>query len=100
MIYYTQLIFLHEGKEDVFLEFEDHILPILATYNGTLMYRVRPSSDSVVATTAGYPYEVHLVSFPSREDFLAYAADKERQLYMNLKNESVAKVLLVEGHSI
>ncbi len=97
MLYYTQLIYIKKGKEDLFHTFEDHVLPLLVKYNGKLLYRVRPASESIVATEVGEPYEVHLVSFPSKADFAAYAGDKERQGYLHLKDSSVARVLLVEG---
>ncbi len=97
MLYYTQLIYIKEGREDTFQTFEDHVLPLLAKYNGKLLYRVRPTGESVVATEVGEPYEVHLVSFPGKADFTAYASDKERQSYLHMKDSSVAKVLLIEG---
>lgn len=99
-VYYTQLIFIREGKEDTFREFEDHVLPLLAKYNGELIYRARPSRDSVIESTVGHPYEVHLISFATREDFDAYARDEERQKHRPLKDESVERVLLIEGTSI
>ena len=97
MLFYTQLIYIHEGKESVFHTFEDRVLPLLGRYNGKLLYRVRPELQNVVATNVDHPYELHLVSFATREDFIAYANDKERQQYLSLKNESVAKVVLIEG---
>ena len=43
------------------------------------------------------PYELHLVSFPSREDFEGYAKDNDRLKYMHLKEASIEKALLIEG---
>lgn len=100
MVYYTQLIYLHENEESVFLDFEDHVLPILAKYEGKLLYRVRPDKASVVEASIDLPYEVHLVSFPSKEMFLAYGKDEERQLYVDLKNKAVARVVLIEGYGL
>ncbi len=99
-VYYTQLIFLREGKEDAFHSFEDHVLPLLAKYNGELLYRARAGRDAVITTTLGQPYEVHLITFESRQDFEAYAADEERQKHLPLKDESVERVLLIEGSAI
>jgi uncharacterized protein (DUF1330 family) len=99
-VYYTQLIFLREGREDAFHSFEDHVLPLLAKYNGELLYRARPSRTSVIESTLGHPYEVHLITFDSRQDFEAYAADEERQRHLSLKDESVERVLLIEGIAI
>jgi uncharacterized protein (DUF1330 family) len=96
MLYYIQVIYVKEGQDDQFNLFESHVLPLLKKYNGTLIYRVRPAKDQVIETV-GYPYELHLVTFPSRDDFKAYGADKERLQYLHLKEASIEKVLLIEG---
>jgi len=97
MLFYTQLIFVKEGKEAVFHAFEDYVLPLLGRYNGKLLYRLRPGNGDVVTTSIDYPYEVHLISFGSKADFEAYARDEERTKYLAMKNESVEKVVLIEG---
>jgi hypothetical protein len=97
MFYYTQIIFLKEGQEDIFNEFEGHVLPLLSRHNGKLLYRIRPERTSLIATGLGYPYEIHLVSFQARADFESYRDDKERLQYLPLKNQSVEKILLIEG---
>jgi uncharacterized protein (DUF1330 family) len=97
MVYYTQLIFVRSGEEQKFLMFEEHVLPLLAKYKGKLVLRLRPSHESVIETTVGRPYEVHLVSFPTTEDFAAYARDEKRQKYVPLKDESVESAMLIEG---
>jgi hypothetical protein len=98
MLYYTQIIFLKEGQEDVFNEFEDHVLPLLGRHNGELLYRVRPGKPAVIAASWGYPYEIHLVSFLTKADFEAYRDDKERVQYLPLKNQSVERIVLIEGN--
>jgi uncharacterized protein (DUF1330 family) len=100
MKYYTQLIYVKEGAEAIFQSFEEHVLPIMEKYDGALLYRVRPGRDNVVASSLGFPTEVHLITFPSRGDFEGYIADKDRLQFMDLKNESVLKVLLIEGMAI
>jgi hypothetical protein len=100
MIYYTQLIFIKEGKESSFHFFEDLVLPLLDRYDGKLLYRVRPTISSVVSTTLGHPYEIHLVSFPDRKSFEGYRDDPERSGHMRLKNESVERVMLIEGEAL
>ena len=97
MLYFTQLIFLKNGGEDNFNLFESYVLPLLQKYNGILIYRVRPTVDHVIATTVGHPYELHLVTFPAMENFIAYRDDKERMQHMHLKDASVEKILLIEG---
>jgi hypothetical protein len=97
MLYYTQIIFVKEGKEDQFNLFESHVLPLLKKYNGTLVYRVRPADSAVIESTIDRPYELHVVTFPDKKDFEAYAGDKERLQYMHLKEGSIEKALLIEG---
>jgi hypothetical protein len=100
MLYYTQVIFVKEGKQDQFNLFESYVLPLLKKYNGTLIYRVRPADDAVIESTVGHPYELHLVTFPVKEDFVAYSQDKERLQYMHLKEGSIEKVVLIEGRAL
>ena len=97
MFYFTQIIFVKPGMEQQFLEFESHVLPLLKKYNGTLEYRVRPSSDSVIETTIGQPYEIHIGNFLTREDFAAYSKDPERLKQLHLKEASIEKAILIEG---
>ena len=42
MIYLTQLIYIKEGQEEVFHQFEDIAIPAISKYNGRLLLRVRP----------------------------------------------------------
>lgn len=97
MLYFTQIIFIKEGKADQFNLFESHVLPLLCKYNGTLVYRVRPAGDAVIETTIGNPYELHVITFPDKKDFEAYRDDKERMKYLHLKEGSIEKALLIEG---
>ncbi|GAB3038754.1 DUF1330 domain-containing protein [Spirosoma pulveris] len=97
MLYYTQIVFIKEGQEAVFHAFEDQVLPLLERHKGTLLYRVRPEAASVLTTTLGHPYEIHLVSFQDRTDFESYRDDPERQQHMTLKDKSVERIMLIEG---
>ena len=83
MIYYTQILFVKPGQETVFHAFEDHVLPLLQHYGGELVYRVRPPKPSVLVTTLDYPYELHLVTFPTRSDFRAYRDNPQRAQYLS-----------------
>jgi hypothetical protein len=100
MLYYTQLIFIKPGKEIEFHAFEDKVLPLLANHGGELHYRVRPDKESFIAGTGELPYEVHLVTFKNVEGFKSYGADPQRLAAIDLKNESVEKVVLIEGRAI
>ena len=100
MLYYTQLIYVKKDCETVFHYFEDRVLPLLERHGGELIYRVRPDRKDVIACAGELPYEVHLVTFQDRKGFEAYRDDRERLKYMQLKNESVERILLVEGTSL
>jgi uncharacterized protein (DUF1330 family) len=100
MIYFTQLIFVKPGMEETFHAFENGVLPLLARHQGRLLYRARPATSAIVHSEVGEPYEIHLISFASEEDFQAYANDKERQQYLGLRDDSVQKVLLLRGNVV
>lgn len=100
MIYITQLIFVKEGKEDVFHEFEDNVLPLIERFNGKLLYRVRPNEAAYLVADGEQPYEIHFVSFESEDDLKAYMKDDGRLKFIHLKNESVQSMLLVKGEKM
>lgn len=100
MIYLTQLIYLHPGKEQSFHEFEGGVFPLLGKYHGELLLRIRPQSDGVVNASIEVPYEIHFVRFKSEEDFLRFSRDEERERILHLKRNSVRSVLLVKGTSV
>lgn len=100
MIYLTQLVYVHPGKEAVFEDFEAVALPLIAKHGGTLMLRLRPSGADVVAAGVEVPYEVHLVRFDDEAAFARFAADPARQEFLHLKRESVRSSLLVQGSAV
>ena len=100
MIYYTQLIFVRKGYELQFQLFEEKVLPLLKGHNGELVYRIRPDKNSVIESKGQIPYEIHLVVFKSVADFDHYKNDPERLKFMELKNNSVEKIILIEGKEI
>jgi uncharacterized protein (DUF1330 family) len=100
MLYYTQLIFIKEGQQEFFHQFEDLVLPLLPKHGGELLLRLRPDKNSYIGNNSISPYEVHLVSFPSKDSFEFYLNDPERAKYISLKNQSIEKVVLIEGVSL
>ncbi len=68
MIYITQLVFVKKGKEEKFLEFEDHAIPLMEKYNGKILYRVRPAEDAFIDLSKDPPYEIHFISFDLEQD--------------------------------
>ncbi|WP_212006662.1 DUF1330 domain-containing protein [Chitinophaga sp. HK235] len=100
MIYLTQLIYIHPGKEETFHQFEDLALGLLEKYHGKLLLRLRPSQEQLIAGEQEMPYEIHLVSFATEKDFDAFKQDKEREHFLHLKDASVSKILLIQGAAL
>lgn len=101
MIYITALLFIKEGQETAFHEYENAVLPILQAYNGTLIHRIRPTSDSYIGTsTEEQPYEIHLISFPTEEDFKSYLLDPKRSSFNELKEKAIEYSLVYKGMKI
>ena len=97
MIYYTQLIFIKPGCEAAFHAFEDKVLPLLKGHNAELVYRIRPAQSAFIESSCELPYEIHLVTFNSKADFEGYARDPKRLEFIEMKNNSVEKIILIEG---
>ena len=100
MIYITQLIYIKENQEKVFNEFEKIAIPIISKYNGKMMLRIRPESGSIVESSIEQPYEVHVVSFESENDFKSFMADEERKKHIHLKEQSIKSTFLFKGEKI
>jgi uncharacterized protein (DUF1330 family) len=97
MIFITQLIYIKEGKENVFHQFEDIAIPTILKYNGRLLIRVRPDNDSMIENNIAKPYEIHLVEFDTEQDYENFKQDEERKKFLHLKDQSVKSVLLIKG---
>ena len=99
MIYITQLIYIHAGKEAVLDQFEAVAIPLIYKYNGILVFRCRPAADAFIDGVE-QPYEIHLVSFPLEEDFEAFKRDEERKQFLHLKEEAIRAVLMIKGNAL
>jgi len=97
MIYITQLIYIIDGQEEVFNQFESIAIPIIAKYNGRLLLRVRPNEQSFIEHRIDKPYEIHFVEFDTEQDFENFKKDEERKQFLHLKNQSIKASILVQG---
>ena len=79
-----------EGLEP-FAAYEAHVLSLLAAHGGTLERRLR-SADAQT--------ELHLVSFPSGEAFVAYRDDARRREHRHLLETSGAGIELLELYDV
>ena len=97
MIYITQLIYIIEGHESVFHEFEDLAIPLITQYNGELLLRSRPDRSSFIEGSLEPPYEIHLIRFDSEDDFQRFIQNEERKKFLHLKEKSVRSAILIKG---
>jgi len=92
----TLFYYLNEGMETDFLKFEESVLPLLEKHNGRLLYRIRPPKESFIYPPGDeLPYEVHVVTFGSKQDFLEYKNDPERQKYIELGSRAIKKIRMI-----
>ncbi len=97
MIFITQLIYIKEGQQDVFNQFEDVAMPLINKYNGKLLLRVRPDAASFIETNMERPYEIHLVEFAAEQDFENFKLDGERKKFLHLKEQSIKASIMYKG---
>lgn len=97
MILITQLIYVIEGQEKTFDEFERIAIPIISKYNGRLLFRVRPAENDFIESHIEKPYEIHLVEFETQQDFDNFKQDKERKIFLHLKDQSIKASILIQG---
>lgn len=98
MIYITQLIYLKEGEEESFFEFEDFAIPLMEKYTGKIIHRIRPNQENFVsASQEKLPFEIHIISFETEKDLGDFMNDKTRLDFIHLKEQSVKSMLLIKG---
>lgn len=98
MLYITQLIYINEGQEAAFHDFEDLAIPLIAAYGGELLLRTRGGEK--IAGSREHPYEIHLVSFPSTAHFERFKHDETRKAFLHLKEQSVRVAMLIVGEKL
>jgi uncharacterized protein (DUF1330 family) len=97
MIFITQLIYIIDGQEQIFDEFENIAIPIILKYNGRLLLRVRPTENNFIESHIDKPYEIHLVEFETQQDFDNFKQDEERKKFLHLKEQSIKTSILIQG---
>lgn len=97
MIYLTQLIYIKEGQQEAFHQFEEIAIPLITKYNGRLLLRIRPTDESYIGPQIDKPYEIHLVEFDTEQDFHAFTHDESRKQFLHLKEQSVKASILIQG---
>jgi len=100
MIHITQLIYVIEGMEDMFHQFEEMAIPTILKYNGRLTLRIRPEKKSIIESNIEIPYEIHLVEFNTEQDFENFKKDEERIKFLHLKEQSIKSSILIQGKKV
>jgi len=100
MLFITQLIYIKEGREDIFHQFENIAIPTVSKYNGRLLLRVRPDEHTIIEKNIETPYEIHLIEFATENDFDNFMQDEERKKFLHLKEQSIKSVLLIKGKKL
>lgn len=100
MILITQLIYVNEGQEKTFDEFERIAIPIILKHNGRLLFRIRPAENNFIESNMDKPYEIHLVEFETQQDFDNFKEDEERKKFLHLRNQSVSTSILIQGTKV
>lgn len=100
MIFFTQLIYIIEGQEQVFDQFENIAIPAILKYNGRLLLRVRPTENTFIENNIDKPYEIHLVEFETQQDFDNFIQDEERKKFLHLKDQSIKASILIQGNKL
>lgn len=94
------MVYIQDGQESVFHQFEDIAIPAISKYNGRMLLRVRPTENSFIEHHIDRPYEIHLVEFATEKDFDNFKQDDERKKFLHLKEQSVKSVLLIKGEKL
>jgi uncharacterized protein (DUF1330 family) len=100
MLYILQLIYLREGQESVFDQFEAIAIPLIGKYNGKLLFRLRPDDTAFIEHSIDKPYEIHLVEFETETDFKNFQLDEERKKFLHLKEQAIRSTLLIQGYKL
>ena len=100
MIYLTALLFVNEGKEDLYNKYESQVLPLLKSYEGKLIYRIKPNDDNYIKAEEEKPFEIHFISFENKEGFTGFLNDKKRLSFNHLKEASIRTSFIVKGEKL
>lgn len=87
-------LFIHPGREVEFRQFETEAARIMKKHGGQIAHVIRPTASSAGEPL---PYEIHIVTFPSREQFEAYRTDLELASFAALRQLAIARTDVITG---
>lgn len=82
------LLWAQPGQADSMAAYEDHVLPLLAEHDGTLVQRLR-------AREPEGPHEIQTIAFASRVGFESYLADPRRTALAEERDRVIARTDLL-----
>jgi uncharacterized protein (DUF1330 family) len=97
MVIIIQLVYILDGQETTFDQFEAIAIPAISKFNGRLLLRVRPGEGAYIENNIEKPYEIHIVEFESDNDFANFMQDEKRKQFLQLKEQSIKSALLIKG---
>jgi uncharacterized protein (DUF1330 family) len=87
-------LFIHPGREVEFRQFETEAARIMKKYGGQIEHVIRPTASGSGGTL---PYEIHVVTFPSREQFEAYRTDPDLTTFAALRQIAISRTDVIMG---
>ena len=87
-------LFIHPGQEVEFRQFETQAVRVMKKYGGRIENVIRPTAS---VPSGSSPHEIHIVSFPSMEQFEAYRGDAELAKLAPLRQSAIARTEIVIG---
>ena len=100
MILISQIIYIKEGAESVFDQFEAVAMPLISKHKGRVLFRMRTANAEMIEASIPKPYEIHLVEFEREEDLQLFMDDEERKKFLHLKEQAIQSVILIKEEKI
>lgn len=96
-IYMTVLIYLKEGQEAVFHEYERQAAKVMARHNGRFEQLIKPDT---VNGDLPLPNEIHILSFATSDGFASYRQDPDSAALAPMRIASVEKAIFLQGTAL
>ena len=96
-IYFTILIYIKEGKEELFHSYEKQALPLIEKSGGRFELMMKPEA---VNGDLNLPDEIHVLSFDTEDGFNKYRQDPKSIELAPLRIESVSNAIFLRGNAL
>jgi len=93
-LYLTVLLYLKDGKQEQFYDYERRVKPVIESYGGQFEKVIKPTH---VVGDIPMPDEIHLLSFPSEQSFQSYRDDPALPEIAALRAEAVEQTIIISG---